>query len=103
MKVKKADRHQVLSRQKIADSLEKCRKTGGDVYLKAAVLMKALACAHAFASGNRRTSFVATKDFVLRNGGKFLIPDDPHYAKVMRGIREGRYPEAEIAEWDRTW
>lgn len=99
LKVKKADKHNVLSRQKIVVSLEKCGKAAGDIYLKGALLMRSLASAHAFASGNRRTAFVVAKDFVVRNGGKFLIPDDPHHAKVMRGIREGRYSDIEIAEW----
>ena len=58
-----------------------------------------LVCAHAFASGNRRTAFVTAKAFVLNNGGSFNIPDDPAYADAMRGIREGRYIGEEIAEW----
>ena len=98
-RVKKADQHQVLSRQKIASVLKECRESHGDVYTKAAALMRGLSSAHAFASGNRRTAFVATKDFVLRNGHGFAIPDDPDYAEVMRGIREGKYSDAEIREW----
>jgi len=102
VRVKKADRHHVLSRQKIASAIGQCRSAEGGLHQKAAVLMRALVAAHAFASGNRRTAFVATKDFVLKNGGKFSIPDDPHYAGVMRGIRESGYSDDEIAEWIRN-
>ena len=99
VKVKKADKHQVLSYQKIISAVSKAEGTEGDLYLKAAVLMRELSRAHCFASGNRRTAFLATKDFVIRNSGKFVIPDDPDYANVMRGIREGTYSETEISEW----
>ncbi|RLG20133.1 hypothetical protein DRN67_00830 [Candidatus Micrarchaeota archaeon] len=99
IRVKKADRPQVLSRQKIMKAIEVCESVEGDIYQKAAVLLQHLVRAHAFASGNRRTAFVAAKAFVLDNGGSFNIPDDPSYAAVMLGIREGRYNEKEIAEW----
>lgn len=99
IKVKKADKHHVLSTLKIHQALDACRQARGDVYDKAAAIMRALASAHAFASGNRRTAFLAAKEFVLKNGGKFAIPDDPYYAEVMREIREGKHSDAEIAEW----
>ena len=63
------------------------------------MLMERLVTAHAFASGNRRTAFVAAKSFVLSNGGKFQIKDDPEYAKIMQGIREGRCSPDQISEW----
>lgn len=99
VKVKKSDKHQVLSIQKISSAIDECRETKGGIYAKAAALMRALSRAHAFGSGNRRTAFIATKDFVLRNGEKFQVPDDSHYASVLRGIREGYYSDVEIAEW----
>ncbi len=95
----KADSHGVLSIAKITSSIEECKKTEGDIYLKAAVLMKSLTGAHAFASGNRRTAFIAAKDFLTRNGGKMAIPDDPQYAQVLKAIREGKYSDEEIGEW----
>lgn len=99
IKVKRADLHKVLSRSKIRAAIEECRNTDGDVYRKAAILISALVKAHAFASGNRRTAFIAAKSFVLANGGVFRIVDDPSYAKVLRGIREGYYAQEEIMEW----
>ena len=99
IKVKRADRHNVLSRAKIRAALAACEAAEGGIYAKAAVLLEHLVKAHAFASGNRRTAFVAAKSFVLKNGGKFRIADDPSYARVMQGIREGRYAVPEIVEW----
>ena len=61
--------------------------------------MKNIIKSHAFASGNRRTAFIATKYFINLNKGKFKIKDDPSYAQVMQGIRENYYSEIEIKEW----
>ena len=102
IKAKKSDAPHVLSRQKIAHAIEECKMAEGDICRKAAVLMRALVAAHAFASGNRRTAFVAAKAFVIENGGKFAIKDDPAHAKVMQGMREGYYKDEEIAEWMRN-
>jgi len=99
LRVKKKDRHQVLSRLKLDSALDECKSLDGNIYEKAAALMSALIVAHAFASGNRRTAFISTKQFVSRNKGKFSIPDDANYAPIMQGIREGRYPNNKISEW----
>ena len=99
IKVKKADSHSVLSLSKIREAMKECQNAEGDIYKKATVLLKALVKKHAFASGNRRTAFIAAKFFVLSNGGSFRIVDDPHYARAMQGIREDYYSEEEITEW----
>lgn len=99
IKAKKKDKHELLSWQKLEAALEACRLAQGGLYEKAAVLMSELAFSHVFASGNRRTAFIATKEFVKRNKGRFSIPDAPGNAEIMVGIREGRYSINEIAEW----
>src|SRR3989344_7983101 len=99
IKVKKADQPEVLSYSKINDVLKDCENKKGDIYDKAAVLLKGLVQKHAFASGNRRTAFITTKEFILSNDAKFGIKDDPLNAKVMRGIRETYYSDEEIKEW----
>ena len=99
LKVKKADKAEVLNRSKIVDIIEKCQGFEGDIYDKAVVLLKGLIQNHPFASGNRRTAFIATKDFLLMNEAKINIRDDPKYASVMIGIRERYYSDEEIKEW----
>ncbi len=83
IKVKKADRPKVLSKAKIMQVLEDCAQTEGDVYEKAAVLLKGLVQKHPFASGNRRTAFIAMKYFLETNGAKIAVQDEPINAKVM--------------------
>ena len=99
IKVKKADKSEVLSHSKISKALDSCIEFDGDLYDKAVILMSELIKAHAFASGNRRTAFIVTKYFVMQNNGKFKIKDDFSYAKVMQGIREDYYLTDEIKEW----
>lgn len=97
--VKKADQVKVLNYSKISKAISKCKEIEQDIYGKAAVLLKELVRAHAFASGNRRTAFITTIDFVKRNGKKFKIKDDPDNARVLTGIREEFYSIDEIKEW----
>lgn len=97
--VKKADKAQVLSWSTIEVAINACREQDGDIYLKAAVLMRMLVQKHPFASGNRRTAFVTAKDFLHKNGHKIGISDDAASAKVMQGVRENYYTDQEITEW----
>ena len=99
IEVKKADKPEVLSKSKISEVISECKKKDGDVYDKAIVLLKGLIQKHPFASGNRRTAFIVTKDFILVNRYKFGVKDNPTSAKVMQGIRENYYSNNEIKEW----
>ncbi len=99
IKVKKADQSKVLSYQKIVEVIEECASLQGDIYDKAVCLMRGIVKKHPFASGNRRTAFISTKDFLISNGFKFEIKDNPHYARVMQGIREDYYSLEELKDW----
>ena len=73
IKVKKADKPELLSYSALMESIEKCETTEGDVYAKASILLKSLVLKHPFASGNRRTALVVTSHletliFVVNNG-----------------------------------
>ena len=99
IKTKKADKSEVLSYQKIREVADGCEQLEGDIYDKAAHLLKKLIKQHAFASGNRRTAFIAAKHFLLLNNTEFNITDEPEYAKIMTGIRENYYSDDEIKQW----
>ncbi|MBI1972873.1 Fic family protein [Candidatus Woesearchaeota archaeon] len=99
IRVRKADKSEVLSKSKIIDAIRKCEETNGDVYDKAVVLLRELIRQHPFASGNRRTAFIVIKDFILTNAHKFGVKDDPNSARVMQGIRENHYSHDEMKEW----
>ena len=102
VKVKKADRSEVLSRRKLDAALESVQEHKGDLYNKAALLLQGLVKAHAFASGNRRTAFLATKDFITENNGTFAIQDDENNARVLQGVREGFYTSEDLVGWFKT-
>jgi len=82
--------------QKVIDVV---KAAPGDMYDKAALLLLELTRIHAFESGNKRTSFLTTKKFVLKNEKKFNIPDAVNNVKIMIGIRENYYTQKEIKEW----
>src|SRR5688572_3473952 len=90
-RAKKADKHEVLSRTKLANILSQCEKSSGDIYEKAAILLCEVTKQHAFASGNRRTAVLVAKEFITDNGREFGIPDDPLNARILQGIREDFY------------
>lgn len=99
LKIKKADKHELLSYQKLKTIIESCKAKEGDTYDKAVSLLKGLIQGHVFASGNRRTAFISVKDFVISNKERFRIKDHALQAKIMTGIREGYYEDNEIKEW----
>ena len=97
--IKKSDAAKVLSFSKVEAAIDSCRKAKGSVLDKAVVLLKGLVQAHAFASGNRRTAFVATKYFLVMNNKRLGVKDSEKNAKVLLGIREYFYSDEEIKEW----
>jgi len=99
LKVKKSDKSALLNRIKLASVIDACRKKKGDIFDKAIVLIAGIIKNHPFASGNRRTAFITTKDFILSNNCSIGVRDDPDHAKVLLGIREGFYSQEEIKKW----
>jgi len=99
IKTKKADKSDVLSYTKIREVVDGCIQMEGDIYDKAAYLLKKMIKQHAFASGNRRTAFVITKHFLIINNAEFNITDNPDYARIMTGIRDNYYTDIEIKNW----
>ncbi|MBI4931288.1 MAG: type II toxin-antitoxin system death-on-curing family toxin [Bacteroidetes bacterium] len=99
IKIKKADKSELLSYYKLKAIVEGCKKLKGDIYDKTAFLLKEIIKQHAFASGNRRTAFIAAKHFLTLNNAIFNIKDEPEYAKIMTGIRENYYSDEEIKNW----
>ena len=95
----KSDQAKTISVSYIQKAIDKTKMNPGDIYDKAARLLIELTRIHAFESGNKRTAFLSTKKFVLRNEGKFNIPDTINNVKVMIGIRENYYSQNEVKEW----
>ncbi|MDO8538716.1 MAG: type II toxin-antitoxin system death-on-curing family toxin [archaeon] len=79
--------------------MDDCKQNDGDLFDKAVILLKGIIKGHPFASGNRRTAFIAMKYFLITNNHKIGIDDNPENAKIMLGIREGYYSDNEIKEW----
>ncbi|MBI3051050.1 hypothetical protein HYY74_01195 [Candidatus Woesearchaeota archaeon] len=54
--------------------------------------------AHPFASGNRRTAFLVTRNFLFYNKAKAGVTGSEN-AYILQGIREGYYNDDEIKDW----
>ena len=99
IRAKRADKAQVLSRVKIEKIISDCQAEGADIYDKAVILLKGIIQSHPFASGNRRTALISTKDFLIKNRHDFAFKDEEDYTTVFQGIRERHYTDKEIKEW----
>jgi death on curing protein len=96
IRVKKADRHRVLSRSGLERVIRLVGEQAGDVYEKATTLLIGLVRTHPFASGNRRTAYLATMSFLEMNGKAATVVHNP---RVLQGIREEFYTRDEIKAW----
>jgi len=99
IQTKKADETKVLSYKKIEEAIKECKSYKGDIHDKATSLLVNIIKKHPFASGNRRTAFLATKWFLLKNESYIKLKDDPNHARIMLGIREEFYNHEEVKEW----
>ncbi len=68
---------------------------------KAAVLCWHLVKNHPLPDGNKRCAFLATIEFVERNGRTWIpAPGDPDETdRVLRGVASGEVSEAEFRDW----
>ncbi len=96
IRVKKADRHRVLSRRGLEGLMGLVEEQAGDVYEKATTLLIGLVRTHPFASGNRRTAYLATMSFLEMNGETTTVVHDP---RLLQGIHEEFYTRDEIKAW----
>lgn len=72
-----------------------------DFETKAAVLCRHLVKNHPLPDGNKRCAFLATVEFVERNGRTCVAaPGDPDETdRVIRGVASGEVSQAAFREW----
>lgn len=97
--VRKADRHEVLSKPALMDISSEYRKVEGDVWDKAGYLLRELVKKHPFASANRRTAVESALLFLRKNNQKSSIRNHPELKSIMQGVREDYYSKSEIKDW----
>ena len=101
-KVTKAEKHGLLTNKKVLEGIiSEMKGAKGDIFDKAAVLLVGLIQKHPFESGNRRTAFLETINFLEVNKVKINI-DKGKLLNVLQGIRERFYTLDEISIWLRT-
>lgn len=97
----KAEKHEVLfpGRKKLANTIRRARRSGGDVKMKAAILLEGINQDHAFASANRRTAYLITNNFLWQNKNYALYIRKEKQKKFMQKIRDKNVSRKEIRKW----
>jgi len=75
------------------------RNHEGDVYGKAAFLLRKLIVDHVFRDGQHRTAFVVAVDFLRKNGGDIYYADYQKARSFLKSIRA--YDVEQITQWIR--
>ncbi len=91
----KRDRHVVWDEGAIRRSILSSKRTKGDIFDKAAILLIELIKTHPFKSGNRRTAAAVAADFLGANGASFMGQG----TAVLAGIRLGDFKRAQVKAW----
>lgn len=68
------------------------------IFMKAAVLLEAIANYHVFTDGNKRTSFVAAARFLATNGYRCVAANED-VEKTMISVAMKEISLGEIADW----
>ena len=98
-RAKKADKHELLGTEhQILEIINKAKSKKGNIYLKSAVLLRELTISHLFASGNRRTAYLVTNDFIYKNKKKDIEKTEEE-VEIFKKIRYRDISDEELAKW----
>ena len=100
-RVKKGDKHELLgAKYQIQELINKVKRKKGDIYSKSALLLRELTTKHVFASGNRRTAFLVTINFIYKNTQHILLKEDiKENLEIFKKIRYNQISEEELIKW----
>jgi len=98
-KITKAEKHELIRPRESLEIALKRACSGKDVYNNAAILLEELNRGHFFGSANKRTSFVATIDYLKSNNKEILKKPKDDESKFLLKVRKGNTSRKEIKEW----
>lgn len=84
--------------RQIQEIIGKVKTKKGNIYIKSAILLKELTISHLFASGNRRTAYLVTNDFIYKNE-KRDIEKTENEVEIFKKIRYRDISDEELAKW----
>lgn len=98
MSNRKADQQKLIRPEDFIEYvIDDARKTEGDLYDKAAVLLRGLVVSHGFASGNKRTGFITMLTFLKENKARIRVKSFNKAENIIRNIR--KFSSEELAIW----
>ena len=96
-RIKRSDKHEVLSYSKIRKIIDDCQT--GDVDDIATCLLIRITKDHAFASGNRRTAIFVVRNYLLNNGEVLKERSVNDIQKMLKIIREKNIDAEIVKKW----
>jgi len=93
----KAEKHEVLRRKIIEDSIKQTKQFPGNIKDKAAILVRTMQY-HPFGSANRRTAYFVMNKFLYKNAGYMIAKKKQRGREFMRKIRKGEMTHSDIVQ-----
>lgn len=98
-KMTKAEKHELIKPKESLEMALKKACSGKDVYGNAATLLEELNRGHFFGSANKRTSFVATIDYLKSNDREIPRKPKNEESRFLLKVRKGKASKKEIKGW----
>jgi len=95
----KAERHKILGRYNLQPIINEAKKTKGDIFQKASILLRGINQAHAFASANKRTAYFTANKFIYKNMNQLVLKKRNKQKEIAIKVREGRITDKELTDW----
>ena len=80
--------------------MRKVRETRGDLYVKAAVMLRELRRVRIVEDAQKRTAYTVTATFLEMNGGRMKVTDPEEVNRFLRDML--KYSLDEVVEWIRN-
>lgn len=93
----KAEKHEILNKQKIQDAILQAKQFPGSIEDKAAVLVRVLQY-HPFGSANRRTAYFTMNKFLWKNKGYMIVKEEKKGKEFMTKIRKDELTHEQIKQ-----
>ena len=91
----KAEKHEVLSRQQIVNSIKQTKEFPGSIEDKASILVRTMSY-HPFGSANRRTAYYLMNKFLWKNKNYGILKKKKKGKEFMKKIRRGEYSHHDV-------
>ena len=100
-RVTKAEKSRIypLGEPKLKSAIIESKDYEGDIYDKAAILLRGINQAHAFESANKRTAYFISNMFLGKNRNYLMAKKREKQKEFALKVRQGDVSDKEISSW----